>query len=282
MSARSVSLGPDARVQLLDALKAGTPRPAAARYVGLEPEELELLLATTPALEREVLTAEATLEVSTAAGMAKAAKGGDWRAGQALLERRPASVPVGRCGARTRADTACRQPRGHKTDHPGTGNCWLHGGRTPNGKRHAQTEAAERELARLGVPRGTGDPFALLAKAVQHADGHLEAASQLVQDASGTPADGAILVDLTAAVDIYETAIRTAFRTAKAAVDADVADRLAALDERASELLMRFVAELLERAVPEAKRPAITVWARERLAELGAEYERPGTAAAVH
>jgi hypothetical protein len=35
------------------------------------------------------------------------------------------------CGARTRAGTPCRYPRGYKTDHFGQGRCRLHGGATP-------------------------------------------------------------------------------------------------------------------------------------------------------
>jgi len=84
---------------------------------------------------------------------------------------------------------------------------------------------------------------------------------------------------LEVAADLYEQAIRTAARTGKAAVDADVANRLAALDERAEGLLMRFIRELLERVVPTERRPAIEAWASQRLGELAAEYER---SAVVH
>lgn len=190
--------------------------------------------------------------------------------------------PALHCGALGRqSGLPCRQYHGSRTDHPGDGNCWLHFGRTPNGNKHGATLGAARAAAALGIPRGTGDPFALLAAAVQHAQGHLEATSQLVQDAAS--ADPEIVktarLDLAAAVDAYELAIRNASRTGKAAVDADVADRLAVLDERASGLLMRFVGELLERVVPKAERPALEAWASMRLGELATEYARPG---AVH
>ena len=50
------------------------------------------------------------------------------------------------CEAKTRAGKNCRQPSGNRTNHPGTGRCWLHGGRstgarTPEGKAN-QTENA--------------------------------------------------------------------------------------------------------------------------------------------
>jgi hypothetical protein len=187
--------------------------------------------------------------------------------------------PARHCGGKTNplnGATPCRQPKGHATNHPGVGHCKLHIGNSPNGQKAAAREAAEVAIAKLGVPRGTGDPFVLLAKAVQHAEGYLEATAQLVVDSGGKveEAEGRPRVDLSVAADIYEQAVRTASRTGKAAVDADVADRLAALDERAEGLLMRFLGELLERVVPRAQRPAIEAWASKRLGELAGEYER--------
>jgi len=186
--------------------------------------------------------------------------------------------PKRHCGAKNQAGTPCRRSKGSGTNHKGSGSCKWHFGNTPTGKQHAKTEAAEAAVAKLGIPRGTGDPFALLAKTVQHADGFLEAASQVLQDASSEDKEraAATAIDLAASISIYEQAIRAAARTAKAAVDADVADRLAALDERAASLLMTFVAELLERAVPKSRRLEISTWAAGRMAELAQEYERPG------
>ena len=41
-------------------------------------------------------------------------------------------APSPACGARTkRARGLCRQAAGARTDHPGEGRCWLHGGATP-------------------------------------------------------------------------------------------------------------------------------------------------------
>jgi hypothetical protein len=188
--------------------------------------------------------------------------------------------PAIHCGAATNplnGATPCRQRKGFKTNHVGAGHCIYHGGSSPNGKLHASKEAAVQALAKLGVPVGSGDPFVLLTKAVQHAEGYLEATAQLVVDSAApvTEAAGRPRVDLSMAADIYEAAVRTAARTGKAAVDADVADRLAALDERVDSLLWRFVAELLERVVPRAQRPAMEAWASGRLGELAAEYEHP-------
>lgn len=184
--------------------------------------------------------------------------------------------PEVHCGAKTRAGAPCRHEKGWRTAHPGAGHCRLHGGNTPNGEKHAAGEQAARALAKLGIPLGNGDPMVLLTKTVQHAEGYLEATGQALADVvdrdatAGTPT---FTVDV--AREMYADAIRTAGRVGKAAVDANVADRLAVLEERAGDLLMRFVRELLDQVVPAAKRPELEVWAARRLGELAAEYERP-------
>ena len=196
-----------------------------------------------------------------------------------LLNRPPRAFdPAVHCGAATNplnGARPCRMAKGMRTDHLGSGHCWLHGGRSPNGARFAAREAATVALAKLGVPVGTGDPFALLAKTVSHAEGYLEATAQLAREASSAATP---FVGLEAIADLYETAIRTAARTGKAAVDADVADRMATLDERVDSLLWRFVAELLDRVVPQAQRHSVDAWASMRLGELAAEYEPPSAA----
>ena len=140
----------------------------------------------------------------------------------------------------------CRQAKGYRTDHPGSGKCWLHGGRTPNGKLHAQREAVEQAVVKLGLPLGSGDPFTLLSKAVRHAEGNLEASAKIVVEAIDGK-DGAKF-DLERAVAVYVRAIREASRTGKAAVDADVADRMAALDERLGAVIHRILTVALDAA----------------------------------
>lgn len=50
------------------------------------------------------------------------------------------------CGATTRAGTPCAHAAGERTDHPGQGRCWLHGGATPI--RHGRYSKIRR--TRLG------------------------------------------------------------------------------------------------------------------------------------
>ena len=39
--------------------------------------------------------------------------------------------PDRHCGAKTRQGRPCIRGKGERTDHPGQGRCWRHGGRTP-------------------------------------------------------------------------------------------------------------------------------------------------------
>ena len=79
------------------------------------------------------------------------------------------------CGATTRQDTDCGRPAGWGTDHPGFGQCKLHGGSTTTGKKHAKqlrqeawdrilemTDPALAELRRL-VDRAESEDVRLRA-----------------------------------------------------------------------------------------------------------------------
>lgn len=180
--------------------------------------------------------------------------------------------PERMCGATTNArfngGAPCRQPKGYRTDHAGIGECWLHGGRTPNGRKAAAREAVERTIARLGVPRGNGDPIALLADAVRHSQGLLEATAAIVADHSGEDGANAIKrtrLDLEAALEAYENAIRQAATTGSLTVNAKVAEQLAAVEQRKIELLQLALQRALDRMAPE---PA---WRDRFLAVVGEE-----------
>lgn len=74
--------------------------------------------------------------------------------------RRPASAELdrngyGACGAKLRQRDGswdgkhCSNAKGQGTDHLGFGRCQKHGGRSPNGKKHAALERARYEAARV-------------------------------------------------------------------------------------------------------------------------------------
>jgi hypothetical protein len=94
--------------------------------------------------------------------------------------------PTRHCGAQTNplnGATPCRRAAGWGTNHLGHGKCRLHGGTSPNHEKSVARGVAAAAVAKLGVPLGTGDPFVLLTKAVQHAEGFLEATGNVLAQA---------------------------------------------------------------------------------------------------
>lgn len=78
---------------------------------------------------------------------------------------------LGFCGAKTRQATCCLNAKGKGTDHPGFGSCKFHLGATANGKKHAEEERIQTEIARLMADEGivTDDPVGGLAEAQRRA-----------------------------------------------------------------------------------------------------------------
>lgn len=78
-----------------------------------------------------------------------------------------------KCGAKKRQSAGnCRRPAGWGTDHPGTGRCKLHGGKTES-HRAAATEALALEAVKTyGLPRDISPTDALLEE-VRYSAGHV-------------------------------------------------------------------------------------------------------------
>lgn len=98
------------------------------------------------------------------------------------------------CGAKTRAGTPCRRPAGWGTDHAGHGRCKLHGGNTPNGRKHGArlgVEARMRDLVAEYRPDAADlDPVAGLLEVVASTWAMRRALELLVGELApfGTPA----------------------------------------------------------------------------------------------
>ena len=104
------------------------------------------------------------------------------------------------CGAHAKDDPNrfCRNRKGFKTDHVGAGHCFLHGGRTPNGRKFAVHEVAVAEaLASFaGVPlKKLGEALAREAAAraivtdpddVERFTGNVRAFAQASERAEGS------------------------------------------------------------------------------------------------
>lgn len=163
--------------------------------------------------------------------------------------------PERRCGAKTRCTSRlvkatglpapcphgadpehrCLMVKGWGTEHSGTGNCRFHGGGSPNGAKHAQGEVAAAAVAKLGLPKGTGDPFVLLETATRYSQGMLEAtAAVLIEVVDKTRTD----ISLEAAAKLHVDAIRQGAQTGHQAVTADVASRQAKISEQMASVVM--------------------------------------------
>ena len=60
------------------------------------------------------------------------------------------------CGAPKRQGGTCRQTAGNRTDHPGVGRCWLHGGRSP--VKHGRYSTMKRAQIRELIEQHEADP----------------------------------------------------------------------------------------------------------------------------
>lgn len=66
---------------------------------------------------------------------------------------------MSQCGAKTRSGKPCKQKAGARTDHPGQGRCWLHGGRTPI--KHGRYSQIQRPRLKELLERFHDDPTPL-------------------------------------------------------------------------------------------------------------------------
>ena len=78
-----------------------------------------------------------------------------------------------KCGARKRqGEGCCKRPAGWGTDHPGTGRCKLHGGKTESHRAAAIEEQARKAVETYGLPRDISPTDALLEE-VRYSAGHV-------------------------------------------------------------------------------------------------------------
>lgn len=155
------------------------------------------------------------------------------------------------CGAATNplnGATPCRMRKGYRTDHVGTGNCWLHGGRSPNGERHATRERVLNALATLRLEAGI-DPITSLYEAVAVAAWREYGLRMMLQQRDalfGANHLGDQVEDVVASM--HAEALRIRAQVAKMAVDAGLDERMVRLAERQADVLVRLVDVVLDGA----------------------------------
>lgn len=151
--------------------------------------------------------------------------------------------PKVHCGAKNRAGKPCRQGKGARTGKPGSGKCWLHGGMTPNGRKHAASERAQAVLATLAVPV-SGNPLQVLQAVLDSAHGIMEASRRMLADLPKMSdlSDEAVW----ARVKLYRESIEAAGRMAKLAAEAVNEDALVQVDLQTGEILHRILVAALD------------------------------------
>jgi hypothetical protein len=90
-------------------------------------------------------------------------------------------APRNSCGAERRAGGSCKKSAGWGTDHPGYGNCKLHGGSTPNGRTYAERLVARDAVERMGLPVDV-QPHVALLQELHRAAGAVAYLEDIVQE----------------------------------------------------------------------------------------------------
>lgn len=177
------------------------------------------------------------------------------------------------CGATTRQPGRgpCRNAKGFKTSHRGAGNCYLHGGRSPSGRRHAEREAAAAALRKLGVPIEVEPQQALLGQ-VWEAMGNvafLRAKVQALTAIHGIDHLGDARPNVLVAM--YNEERDRLAKICKLAIDAGIAERAIAIAEQQAEAIVAVITGVLDAlGLPREKRDAAQATAVELLREFGA------------
>ena len=152
-----------------------------------------------------------------------------------------------RCKGTNRQGSPCGLPSGWGTGHPGTGNCKLHGGSTPNGRKHALAEQARIELARLDVAP-VEDPLSELAKITGQVIAWKDQIAAKVNELTSIRYSTEGGEQLRAEVALLERAFDRCekFLTAMARLNID--ERLAKISEERAEVIITVFTAALERA----------------------------------
>ncbi len=157
--------------------------------------------------------------------------------------------PAVHCGARSkRTHAPCRMGKGQRTDHPSVGKCWLHGGRSPNGRSFATKQAAMNVLAKLEIPSSV-DPVASLFEAVRIAAWREEGLRIVLlgrrrlagEDHLGDEREDVIS-------EMHDRALKRRAEVAAMAIHAGLDERIVRLAERQGEVIHRVLTAALDAA----------------------------------
>jgi hypothetical protein len=140
----------------------------------------------------------------------------------------------------------CKQRKGFRTNHPGTGRCWLHTGKTLSGRAAGAAEAIANELRALAMPDQV-KPIQSLYEAVRVAswrEAGLRTMLQARQALAGPDHLGDHRPDVI--FQMHDVALKRKAEIAKMAVDAGLDQRMVEIAEREADLLHRALLAGLE------------------------------------
>jgi hypothetical protein len=155
----------------------------------------------------------------------------------------------GRCGGRTRPGGTCINVKGYKTDHLGYGRCKFHTGATENGRKAAEKERVQSEIARLFLEERvkTEDPVTGLSEQQRRAEAMAKALERYVTEQVDEWYVGNRFGELVRHAAVEDLGLWTdkASRIDKLAIDANLDQRRQAFDERQGAIFAELVRTFL-------------------------------------
>ena len=154
------------------------------------------------------------------------------------------------CGAKKhQSEGTCQLPPGWGTDHPGYGNCKLHGGSTPAGKTSAARRRVQAEAA--AALRGMAiEPIADPLTELAHHAGEVRAMRNVLRDEVNRLEElryqGATGEQIRAELAAYQAALRDTTAVLVQYARLNIDERLARIDEKRAELVIAAINAVID------------------------------------
>ena len=157
------------------------------------------------------------------------------------------------CGARKKQGPGtCTRPAGWGTDHPGFGQCKLHGGSTQSGTKAAAERQAIAAVETYGLPREVA-PHEALIEELHRTAGHVAWLGMMVRDLESDQLHGPVGGGLNSYpseephvwLKLYQAERKHYAHVAKTCVDVGIAERQVALAEAQGQLIATIIVGVL-------------------------------------
>jgi hypothetical protein len=155
-----------------------------------------------------------------------------------------------RCGAKTKSGRPCRHPKGFRTDHPGSGRCYRHGGASPNGNKAAVREQMASLATEVDI-----EPQEVLLNSIRRDWGAVQWCGNIIGQLEYTVAQARESGDMESVVvlekrllgfqAVYGEWIDRSAKHAKLALDAGVEERKVRIAEAQGKLLAGVIKAIL-------------------------------------